>query len=371
MTLVIYQQPLAFLITRPYVKLVQFRLGEEKGTSEVRTHIAKMVKSCSGGCRARSWECNRRRMGQPPLGFAAMGVGYTDMAPSNTIKWKFDLYGDGYINFDVLASTDGPVEIQLLKNDVDDGEPINGGLAAGVAVSFSFSGLEIGVPYKIRATQYPSQLPGDFVRTTSEPITTAAGAESPRSSLRATHRVLLHENGAARAAVADSTISIIRGTPARLLVSSRYAVPVETNGAPAPPRPPLPRPPPSPTARAPPGRRACLSRLPRAAGVGLLERLVPGRPGRAARGQRAESLLSPNTRSLAARSARPAHLLNATARPATCYSYSHSPLLDAPRPRLGAGPRRMRHTGVWRLHTLGRGTIFLRGFGQRYYKKRC
>lgn len=44
--------------------------------------------------------------------------------------------------------------------------------------------------------------------------------------------------------------------------------------------------------RVPPGRRACLSRLPRAAGVGLLERLVPGRPGRADRGQRADSLLS-------------------------------------------------------------------------------
>jgi len=139
--------------------------------------------------------------------------------------------------------------------------------------------------------------PRHHAETTQALVAAAAGAESPRSSLRATHRVLLHENGAARAAVADSTISIIRGTPARLLVSSRYAVPVETNGAQAPPRPPFPRPPPSPTARAPPGRRACLSRLPRAAGVGLLERLVPGRLGRAARGQRADSLLSPNTRS--------------------------------------------------------------------------
>ena len=67
-----------------------------------------------------------------------------------------------------------------------------------------------------------------LVQTTQALVAAAAGAESPRSSLRATHRVLLHENGAARAAVADSTISIIRGTPARLLVSSRYAVPVET-----------------------------------------------------------------------------------------------------------------------------------------------
>jgi len=71
-----------------------------------------------------------------------------------------------------------------------------------------------------------------LVQTTQALVAATAGAESPRSSLRATHRVLLRENGAARAAVADSTISIIRGTPARLLVSSRYAVPVETNGGP-------------------------------------------------------------------------------------------------------------------------------------------
>ncbi len=64
-----------------------------------------------------------------------------------------------------------------------------------------------------------------LMQTVQALVAAAAAADSPRPSLRVTHRVLPHGNGVA--AIADSIISILRGTPARMLVSSRYAVPVD------------------------------------------------------------------------------------------------------------------------------------------------
>ena len=68
-------------------------------------------------------------------------------------------------------------------------------------------------------------LPFALMQTVQALVAAAAAADSPRPSLRVTHRVLPHGNGVA--AIADSIMSILRGTPARMLVSSRYAVPVD------------------------------------------------------------------------------------------------------------------------------------------------
>jgi hypothetical protein len=59
----------------------------------------------------------------------------------------------------------------------------------------------------------------------------ASGRDSQRDSLRVTHRVLMTgPNGHAAVAI-DSTISVLRGGPApRLLLASRYAVPIEASG---------------------------------------------------------------------------------------------------------------------------------------------
>ena len=59
-------------------------------------------------------------------------------------------------------------------------------------------------------------------------LVAGASAASP-PSLRVTHRVLPRENSVP--AFADTMISLLRGQPARMLVSSRYAVPFDAHGA--------------------------------------------------------------------------------------------------------------------------------------------
>jgi hypothetical protein len=59
----------------------------------------------------------------------------------------------------------------------------------------------------------------------------ATGRDPLRNSLRVTHRVLMPGQSGHAAVAIDSTISVMRGGPVlRLLLASRYAVPVEATG---------------------------------------------------------------------------------------------------------------------------------------------